>query len=217
MRTLILSFTLLLFFKSYTQENITYQKPSQQILDLVDFERPPSVIYDDNKNYLVFLYRDNYQSIEDLSQEELRLAGLRINPKTNIGSRVSFYNNIKIKSLKDDNEKVNEISGLPRKPKISNLNWSPDQSKIAFTNTTEEGVYLWILDLSKSEVRKVSELKLNANIGSVINWLSDSNSMIIKVLPENRSKIINSGSVIPSGPTVSTNFEIGRASCRERV
>ena len=206
MRTLILAFTLLLFFKSYTQENITYQKPSQEILDLVDFERPPSVIYDDNKNYLVFLYRDNYQSIEDLSQEELRLAGLRINPKTNIGSRVSFYNNIKIRSLKDDNEKVNEISGMPRKPKISNLNWSPDQSKIAFTNTTEEGVYLWILDLSKSEVRKVSELKLNANIGSVINWLSDSNSMIIKVLPENRSKIINSGSVIPTGPTVSTNF-----------
>ena len=61
MRTLILSFTLLLFFKSYTQENITYQKPSQEILDLVDFERPPSVIFDDNKNYLVFLYRDNYQ------------------------------------------------------------------------------------------------------------------------------------------------------------
>ena len=30
--------------------------------------------------------------------------------------------------------------------------------------------------------------------------------MIIKVLPENRSKIINSGSVIPTGPTVSTNF-----------
>ena len=206
MRTFFLVFTLLLFFKSYTQENITYQKPSQEILDLVDFERPPSVIYDDNKNYLVFLYRDNYQSIEDLSQEELRLAGLRINPKTNIGSRVSFYNNIKIKSLKDNNGKVNEIAGLPRKPKISNLNWSPDQNKIAFTNTTEEGVYLWILDLSKSEVRKVSELKLNANIGSVINWLSDSNSMIIKVLPENRSKIINSVSVIPTGPTVSTNF-----------
>jgi len=57
MRTFILVFTLLIFFNSHTQENITYQKPSQEILDLVDFERPPSVIYDDNKNYLVFLYR----------------------------------------------------------------------------------------------------------------------------------------------------------------
>ena len=52
------------------------------------------------KNYMVFLYRDNYKSISDLSEKELRL-GLRINPKTNIGSRVTFYNNVKIKKLKN--------------------------------------------------------------------------------------------------------------------
>jgi len=90
MKNIVLSVFILFTFNSFSQENLSYQKPSKEILDLVDFDRPPSVIYDDNKDYLVFLYRDNYKSIEDLSEEELRLAGLRINPKTNIGSRVSF-------------------------------------------------------------------------------------------------------------------------------
>ena len=44
----------------FSQENIPYQKPSSEILELVEFDRPPAVIYDDDKNYLVFLYRDNY-------------------------------------------------------------------------------------------------------------------------------------------------------------
>ena len=105
----------------YSQENIKYQKPSQEILDLVEYERAPSVLYDDNKTYMIFLYRDNYKSISDLSEKELRLGGLRINPKTNIGSRVTFYNNVKIKKLKDKNRSVNQVSGLPDNPKLTNF------------------------------------------------------------------------------------------------
>ena len=82
----------LIAFSINAQENIKYQKPSKEILDLLEYDRPPSVQYDEEKNYMVFLYRDNNKSISDLSEKELRLGGLRINPKTNIGSRVTFYN-----------------------------------------------------------------------------------------------------------------------------
>ena len=44
---------LLIAFSINAQENIKYQKPSKEILDLVEFERPPSVQYDDDKNYMV--------------------------------------------------------------------------------------------------------------------------------------------------------------------
>ena len=89
---------ILLMFASfvYSQENIKYQKPSQEILDLVEYERAPSVQYDDKKTHMIFLYRDNYKTIEDLSAKEMRLGGLRIDPSTNIGSRVTYYNNVKI-------------------------------------------------------------------------------------------------------------------------
>ena len=109
--------TLLLLLLSinfaFSQESINYQTPSDEILDLVEYDRPPSVAYDRDKNFMLFLYRDNYKSIEDLSQKELRLAGLRINPKKNIGSRITYYNNVKIKNLKSKNPEVNDIIGIP--------------------------------------------------------------------------------------------------------
>ena len=189
----------------FSQENIPYQKPSSEILELVEFDRPPAVIYDDDKNYLVFLYRDNYKSIEELSNKELRLAGLRINPKTNIGSRVNYYNNMRIKNFDTNLDEPSSIKGMLTNMKISNLNWSPDQTKIAFTNTTELGVDLWILDLKTSSAKKVFDLKLNSNIGSVINWFSDSKNMLVKVIPSNKQDIIEAGGIVPSGPTISSN------------
>ena len=196
---LILSITF-----AFSQENIDYQKPSSEILNLVEYERPPSVVYDSDKNFMLFLYRDNYKSIEDLSQEELRLAGLRINPKTNIGSRITYYNNIKIKNLKNKRSEIEDIIGIPSNPKIANINWSPNQKNIAFTNTSSDGVNLWVLNLESRSLVKLSDLKLNSNIGDVINWLNDS-EILIKVIPENKKELIDQSNIVPLGPTISSN------------
>ena len=196
---LILSITF-----AFSQENINYQVPSSEILDLVEYERPPSVTYDSDKNFMLFLYRDNYKSIEELSQKELRLAGLRINPNTNIGSRITYYNNIKIKNLKNKRSEIDDIIGIPSNPKIANINWSPNQKNIAFTNTSSDGVKLWVLNLESRSLIKLSDLKLNSNIRDVINWLNDS-EILIKVIPETRKKLIDQSGIVPSGPTISSN------------
>jgi len=72
------------------QVNLDYQKPSNEILELVDVPLAPSVLMDDNEEYMVLLYRDAYKTIEELSRQELRLGGLRIDPATNIGSRTNY-------------------------------------------------------------------------------------------------------------------------------
>ncbi|MEY3238383.1 MAG: Prolyl tripeptidyl peptidase precursor, partial [Bacteroidota bacterium] len=113
------------------QENLDYQKPPKEILDLVDYERAPSVIMDSKKLNMVFLYRDSYKTLDDLNQEEMKLAGLRINPVTNISSTVTYLNNIKTRKLTAKLEM--QVTGLPEKPRISNLSWSPNEQFIAFT------------------------------------------------------------------------------------
>ena len=170
----------------------------------MEYDRPPSVTYDNDKNFMLFLYRDNYKSIEDLSQEELRLAGLRINPKTNIGSRITYYNNIKIKNLKNKRSEIEDINGIPSNPKIANINWSPNQKNIAFTNTSSDGVKLWVLNLESRSLVKLTDLKLNSNIRDVINWLNDS-EILIKVIPENKKELIDQSGIVPLGPTISSN------------
>jgi dipeptidyl aminopeptidase/acylaminoacyl peptidase len=205
MKQFIYLILLLSIVKVNAQENAIYQKPPQEILELVDVPRAPNVLLDDSKEYMILLFRDAYKSIEELSQEELRLGGLRIDPKTNIGSRVTYFNNVKVKSLKKKGGVISQVKGLPVNPKLTNFNWSPDQKKLALTNTTSDGVEVWVLDLVTSSVTKLTNANINANIGNVINWFEDGQSLLIKTIPENREPLINTKTAIPLGPTISVN------------
>ena len=203
-RLYIFIFLVLLVLEVGAQVSLTYQKPSKEILELVDVPLAPSVLINDNKDFMILLYRNPFKSIEDLSKEELRLAGLRIDPKTNIGSRVTYYNNVKTKSLNNQSN-LFQVSGLPSDPKLSNFSFSPDQKKIAFTNTTSSGVEVWVLDLNSNLSKKLTEPKVNANLRDVINWFEDSKSILVKMIPNTKQDIINTEESIPIGPIVSIN------------
>ncbi|SHG06866.1 Dipeptidyl aminopeptidase/acylaminoacyl peptidase [Salegentibacter echinorum] len=185
------------------QENLTYQKPPQEILELVDVPLAPSTILDSEGEMMIFLYRDQYKSIAELSEEELRLGGLRINPVTNISSRARYYNNLKVKAI--DAKTPTQVKGLPEEPRLANFNWSPDESKIAFTHTTNNGVELWVLNIEDARAKKLTDAKLNANMRDVINWFKDNKSILVKMLPEDRKELINPETAVPTGPTVSVS------------
>jgi len=202
----LLSITLIaITIVASAQKSAIYQKPPKEILDLVDVSRAPSVLMDDDKSQMVLLYRNAYKSIEELSKEEMRLGGLRIDPKTNIGSRVTYINNVKLKELDKKEAKIVQVKGLPENPKLTNFKWSPDQSKIALTNTTTEGVELWVLDTESASVSKITEAHLNANIGNVIHWFEDGAFLLVKMISKNRKPLINTKTAVPTGPTISVN------------
>src|SRR5690606_5273158 len=89
----ILSFITLitLSMPMYAQEDIAYQKPSKEILDLADFELAPAISMNSSKDQAILVYRNTYKTLDDLNQEEMHLGGLRINPRTSISSTISFY------------------------------------------------------------------------------------------------------------------------------
>ena len=185
------------------QENLDYQKPSKEILELVDVPLAPSVLMDNKKENMVLSYRDAYKTIEELSRQELRLGGLRIDPVTNIGSRTTYYNKLEIKKLSEESAEVKEVEGLPETPKISNLTWSPDQFKMAFTNTTSTGVELWVMDLATATAKRLTEARINANMGDVINWFEDNESILVKMISPEKEALIDVAAAVPNGPTIS--------------
>ena len=197
--------TLLLFLgisiHSFAQENVTYQKPSKSIMDLVDYERAPSVSMDTKKEYMLLMYRNTYKTLDDLNQDEMRLGGLRINPVTNISSTTTYSNNIKLRKIKDKAE--TQISGLPENAKISNISWSPDEKKIAFSNTSETGVALWVVDVASAKAKKLTEDSVNANLGNPFSWYNDNENILVKMLLENRPALLDGKKNLPTGPIVS--------------
>lgn len=183
------------------QENLTYQKPSKEILELAEASLAPSIRMDNKGENIVFLNRSNYKTIEELSEEELRLAGLRINPVTNIGSRTRYYYGLEVKIGK--NGIIKNVSGLPENVRLANFNWSPNQKLMAFTNTVNSGVELWVLDIETAQAKKICNANINANVNDPFTWLKDSKALLVKIIPNNRQTLINTKEAIPAGPTIS--------------
>lgn len=203
MKQNILSLFLLCGFSLFAQENLTYQKPSAEILALADYERAPGVTMDTKKEWMLLTYRNTYKTLDDLNQEEMRLGGLRINPLTNISSTMTFLNNLKVRKIAGKDEV--QVAGLPENANIANLTWSPDETKIAFTNTVSDGTELWVLDIASAKATRLTGPTLNAVMGNPLNWFRDSKSLLVNVLPQNRAKLVDSKKDLPKGPTVSSS------------
>src|SRR5690554_1372637 len=194
---------LFLFGNVLAQEKLDYQNPPAAILELVEAPMAPAVRIDSKGENVILFYRDPYKSILELSETELRLGGLRINPKTNIGSRTTYYNNLKVK--KATAKEPRHLSGLPQNARLSDFTISPDEKLIAFLNTTENEVQLWLGDIENATAIQLSSEKINANLGDPINWFKDSKSILIKTIPSTRKELINTMESIPNGPTVTVS------------
>lgn len=186
---------------AFAQENLPYQKPPQSILALADVERAPAVSMDPKKNVMLLTYRSTFKTLNELNQSEMRLGGLRINPVTNIASSVNYINNLKLRKVSDSVE--HQVKGLPKDALITNLTWSPNEKKIAFTHTTSNAVELWVIDVASAQAKRLSTAKLNANLDNPFIWFKDSENLLVKVLPKNRPALLDSSKDLPTGAIIS--------------
>ena len=180
--------------------HLNYQQPPSEIIDLVDVPRAPFVQMDRKGRYLLLFHRNQYAAIQDLCQDEMRLAGIRVNPITNINSRQIFYHSIEISYLEQDKKVM--VNGLPDKAQLSNFVWSPSQQKLAFSHTSAEGTELWYLDLESAQVVALTKSVLNANLGQPFCWFPQEDALLAKVLPANRSPLLYAAQTVPIGPRV---------------
>jgi dipeptidyl aminopeptidase/acylaminoacyl peptidase len=146
-------------------------------------------------------YRDRFQSLEDLSQPVVKLAGLRIDPTLNIKSNLIYRNRVVVVDASTGEEM--EVAGLPENPRIANMKFSPDNTKMAFTNTTENGVELWLLEVSKAEARRVAPAVVNAVLDNPYQWFGDSRSLMVRVVSKDRLLLNDNSGLLPDGPVIS--------------
>ncbi|OIN59698.1 S9 family peptidase [Arsenicibacter rosenii] len=185
------------------QDASGYKTPPKALADLVTAVPTPGVAISSKGDYLLIMDRAANPTIAELSQPELRLAGLRMNPANNGPSRATYLTNLKLKPIPAGAEKA--ISGLPSPAQISYVQWSPDETKIAFTNSTDSRIELYVIDVATASARKLSDLALNAVLGTPYRWLSDSKTLIVKAIPAERGAA-PAVSRVPSGPTVQENL-----------
>ncbi|HUM64614.1 MAG TPA: hypothetical protein PLV32_02160, partial [Chitinophagaceae bacterium] len=198
----------LLFVTSMAEgQDDGYKTPPKDITDMLLANPTPSVRVDEKGEWLLFTQSNSYRSVEELARPELRLAGLRINPNNYAPSRSNFINDIYLKNIKTRNE--SKIQGLPSPLYASNVSWSPDNKKIAFTNTTSSRVDLYVIEVATKKATKVNKTPLNNVYGSY-SWY-DNNSLLYQATLK-PATVAPPKPAAPKGPTVQENY--GKAAPR---
>lgn len=203
MKNFCLCLLMLVALSAQSQDNLTYQKPPEEIAKLVEAPLTPSVVFAPDKSLMVLMDRSDFPSIEELSRPELRIAGLRINPDNFGPSRNNFFIGLKVKSMNDQRENV--ISGLPAPLQISNFSFSPDSRKSAFLQTYPDRIELWVVDLVSFSAHKLSDKKINATFGTPYSWLSNSNAIVFQATSVG-GKTMPEKPRTPAGPVVEENL-----------
>ncbi|TDB61803.1 alpha/beta hydrolase family protein [Arundinibacter roseus] len=198
-------FLLLWSFTALAQENNSYQLPPKPLADLVTATPTPTVSVNGKGDWMLLMQRNTATTtIAELSEPEYRLAGLRLNPATNGPSRAQYINQLSLRKVEGGAKDI-PVTGLPVAPKLSYIRWSPDDSKIAFTHTTDSRLELYVLDVATATARKVSTLALNSVLGTPFEWVSDNQSLLVRAIPDARgaAPVINR---VPQGPTIQENL-----------
>lgn len=193
------------------QADLKYQKPPKGIIDLVDVLPTPTVVLSpatksETRRILIEQY-SGLPSIADLAQPEVRLAGLRFNPKTNGPSRGRYITSLRLQAL--PNGKEIAVTGLPKNPKIRYAEWSPDARKIFLVNISDAketaGLSLWIVDVATAQARQLPGVKLNGMFGEPCEWMAGSQEVLCRTVPSGRGSA-PSRNEIPTGPIVQENL-----------
>ncbi|AHJ96186.1 alpha/beta hydrolase family protein [Hymenobacter swuensis] len=186
-------------------QDLPYQTPPRAIAALADAAPTPRVSFASNGQWMLLMDVRDMPSIADVSQPEARLAGLRINPRTNGASRVSYASTLRLQRLPEGKELL--VQGLPANARISDVQWSPDNTKIAFTHTTNNHVELWLVDVASATAKLVPNLFLNGIFGMPYEWVSDGKTIVARAVVGGRGEAPNP-TAAPTGPAIQQN--VGR-------
>jgi dipeptidyl aminopeptidase/acylaminoacyl peptidase len=183
-------------------EQITYRMPPGPLAEIVDAPPTPIVGLSLDRKWMVLMDYPSLLSIDELAEPELRLAGLRIRPRTNGPSRDFSLSALTLKNL--DVLSETPVTGLPDGGTIGEVSWSADNSKLAVTVTNGPDIQLWIVDVATARARRLGDHRLNAAGGVPVRWLSDSRTLIVSAVPEGRGAAPEAP-LVPQGPIVRQN------------
>src|ERR1019366_3653703 len=170
-----------------------YQKPPQAVLDVLNSPLTPTLTISPPRHFAMQGQPVRYPPIAELAQPMLRIAGMRINPKTNGLHNTTFNSSLSLRKIPEGTEiKID----LPPDAKLTLGRWSPDATRFTFTNTTERGIELWIGDTT-GKTRKIEGVRLHAVMGgtggggrggvgadagpSEVQWMPDGKTLLVQM------------------------------------
>ncbi len=180
------------------QETTGYLTPPPEIVDILDAPPIPQVVVSPRGDTVALLSRPAMPSIAELAQPMLRLAGYRLNPRTNGPQRPSGITRITLKGISDGAEHAFDA---PRETSLGPVEFSPDGSRLIFTLTRYNGIEVWLMEVATGDARPLSDASINAAWGDPCDWL-DENATVICTFKASARGAPPAAPHVPAGPKI---------------
>lgn len=188
---------------SFGQEQIPYKVPPKSIVDLIDAPQIPHIKISNDGTWMLILESPGFETVEQIAQPVLGLAGLRINPitYTTVGENSGAFRSIKVKNIKTNQEFA--LEGLPQEIQLTDITWSPSELSIAFLNKTLKQTELWVADLQTRQAKKILD-QVNDTFGKTFQWKNDNELLVQKIAFADQE--VPKENPVPKGPIVQENL-----------
>ena len=177
-----------------------YLTPPKAIADIMNAAPLPTVAVSPAGDVIVLMSRNAMPSIEEVSSPMLRLAGIRINPRTNGPHLGGNITGLTLRTVATGAERP---IATPAGAKLGGFQFSPDGKRFSFTNTRDSGIELYIGDVATAQARISAGAPLNGLTGSC-EWLDDSSGLVCGFVPQSRGAA-PAAPKVPSGPNIQEN------------
>jgi dipeptidyl aminopeptidase/acylaminoacyl peptidase len=196
-----------------------YDKPPQNVLDVLHAPSPPNPFVSPTADRILLVSWVKYPPIAQVAEPFLRLAGVRVEPRTRrkhdtrggygIAPCAQSFTLVDIATSRET------PVTLPADGCADGIAWAADGRRFAFRNTSTDAVELWTGDAATGATRRLGDARLNPMLGSSLQWMPDQKTLLVKLVPANAGPA-PAGSVAADGPSVQeTTGQTGESSTYE--
>ncbi len=181
-----------------------YDKPPQEVLAVLHAPPPPQPMVSPTRDSILLVSFVAYPSIAQVAEPFLKLAGVRVEPKTRrkhdtpggygVAPCAQTASLVDIATSKELNVT------LPAGGCADGFTWAADGKRFAFRNTSAAAVEAWVGQTSTGAVRRVGEARLNPMLDYSLQWMADQKTLLVKLVPEGAgdAPVDDSAAIAPS-------------------
>jgi dipeptidyl aminopeptidase/acylaminoacyl peptidase len=158
------------------------------VLDILHAPSPPDPMLSPTRDTLLLVSWVRYPPIARVAEPYLRLAGVRLEPRTRRKHDTPAGYGIapcaRSFTLVDVATSRETPVALPAEGCADEIQWSADGKRFAFRNTSSAAVELWLGDAATGAVHRLGNARLNPMLGSSYRWLADERTLLVKLVPD---------------------------------
>lgn len=174
-----------------------YRDPAPAIVAMLDARPTPGLALSPRRDWFVLSDRRGMPGIAEIAEPHLKLAGSRINPRTNGPAGAGGAEGFTLQAVNGGRRVPVHV---PTGGRLSGADWAPDGARFTFTQTTDVGIALFLGDTSGA-VRQLVGPILNGAHGAPCEWLDHGTQLLCALIPANRGPA-PAAPIAPSGPAI---------------